>query len=187
MRGVRATHELDLPDPRDALRRLDLAGGIDLGRALAQEAIGSIGEAMPVVRIERRSQPSRRRRWALVGLAVGLGAIALAMLAQRARRRGMGLGIERWQLDRDAIDRAADKGMGTAIGARGTALEATRRVPVPMEMAGPDDGAGTDVLDARDELAEPLAARSTGSAVEPERVARTTTDQAATGLGSPRV
>jgi hypothetical protein len=179
--------ELDLPDPRDALRRVDLAGGLDLGRALAHEAIGSIGEALPVVRIERRTQPSRARRWAIIGLAIGLAAVALAMVARQAGRRAMSSSMERWQHDREAVDAAANEGMGTAIGARDAALEATRRVPVAMEMSGPDEGVGADVRSAPDELAEPLAARSTGEAVDQERVGRTAIGQATTGIGLPRV
>lgn len=178
---------LDLPDPRDALRRVDLAGGLDLGRALAQEAIKSIGEAMPVVRIERRPRPSRARRWAILGLAIALGALAVTMAARQAGRRAMGRSMDRWRLDREADDRAANEGMGTAIGARNAALEATRRVPVAMEMSGPDEGVGADVPSAPDELAEPLAARSTGEAVDQERVARTAIGQATTGLGIPRI
>ena len=182
--GPSGTRELDLPDPRDALRRIDLAGGLDLGRTLAHEAIGSLGEAMPVVRIERRARPSRARRWAVAGLAIGFLAVALTMLVRQARRSAMS--IERWQLDREALDRAANEGMGTAVGALDSAVEATRRVPVAMEMAGPDMDVGTDVPSAPDELAEPLAARSTGEAVDHERVARTAIDQATTGIGTPR-
>ncbi len=181
------TRELDLPDPRDALRRVDLAGGLELGRTLAHEAIGSLGEAMPVVRIERRSSRSRARRWAIAVLAIGLVAMATTMAAKQAQRRAMTRSIERWRLDREALDRAANEGMGTAVGALGSALEATRRVPVTMEMAGPDEDVGADVRSAPDELAEPLAARSTGEAVDQERVARTAIGQATTGIGIPRV
>ena len=181
------TRELDLPDPRDALRRVDLAGGLELGRTLAHEAIGSLGEAMPVVRIERRSRRSRARRWAIAVLAIGLVAMAATMAAKQAQRRAMTRSIERWRLDREALDRAANEGMGTAVGALGSALEATRRVPVTMEMAGPDEDVGADVRSAPDELAEPLAARSTGEAVDQERVARTAIGQATTGIGIPRV
>jgi hypothetical protein len=106
------------------------------------------------------------------------------MLVRQARRSAMS--IERWQLDREALDRATNEGMGTAVGALDSAVEATRRVPLAMEMAGPDMDVGTDVQSAPDELAEPLAARSTGEAVDHERVARTAIDQSTTGIGTPR-
>lgn len=179
--------ELDLPDPRDALRRVDLAGGLELGRTFAQEAIESLGEAMPVVRIERRSRPSRARRWAIAALALGLLAMAVTMAARQAQRRAMTRSIERWRPDREALDRATNEGMGTSVGALDSAVEATRRVPVAMEMAGPDVDVGADVSSAPDELAEPLAARSTGEAVDQDRLGRTAIGQATTGIGIPRV
>ena len=136
----------------------------------------SSGARSPTRRSGRSARPwSCASSVARAGRAPVAGAIAV--LADRPRGDGGDDGrqagpatghdaLDRARAAAEALDRAANEGMGTALGALGSALEATRRCT--MEMAGPDEDVGADVRSAPDELAE-LAARSTGEAVDQER------------------
>lgn len=110
--AVRTARQVDLSDSLDAIRT-DVGERVEVGRELVGDAAESVGLA--VARMQGRSQGPPRRRLAMIGLAVGIiGVIALA--AWWRRRRAMDVVAEVEALDRDLLDRAADDGMGAAIG-----------------------------------------------------------------------
>lgn len=110
--AVRTARKIDLSDSLDAIRA-DVGERVEVGRELVGDAAESVGEA--VARMQGRSQRRSRRRPAMIGLAIGIiGVIALA--AWWRRRRAMDVVVEDEALDRELLDRAADDGMGSAIG-----------------------------------------------------------------------
>lgn len=119
--AVRTARKVDLSDSLDAIRT-DVGERVEVGRELVGDAAGSVGVA--VARMQGRSQRRSRRRPAMIGLTIGIiGVIALA--AWWLRRRAMNVVVEDEALDRELLDRAADDGMGTAIGSP-TPEEASR-------------------------------------------------------------
>lgn len=110
--AVRTARKVDLSESLDAIRA-DVGERVEVGRELVGDAAQSVGVA--VARMQGRSQGGPRRRLAMIGLAVGIiGVIALA--AWWRRRRALEVVVEDVALDRDLLDRAADDGMGGAIG-----------------------------------------------------------------------
>ncbi len=122
--AVRTARKVDLSDSLDAIRT-DVGERVEVGRELVGDAAESLGVAVALV--QGRSQRRSRRRPAMIGLTIGIiGVIALA--AWWLRRRAMDVVVEDDALDRELLDRAADDGMGAAIGSptgRGSDLAAT--------------------------------------------------------------
>ncbi len=110
--AVRTARTIDLSDSLDVIRS-DVGERIEIGRELVGDAAESLGVA--VARMQGRSQRRSRRRPVMIGLTIGIiGVIALA--AWWLRRRAMDVVVEDEALDRELLDRAADDGMGAAIG-----------------------------------------------------------------------
>lgn len=110
--AVRTARQVDLSDSLDAIRT-EAGERVEVGRELVGDAAESLG--MAVARMRGRSQRRSRRGPAMIGLAIGIiGVIALA--AWWRRRQGMNAVVEDETLDRELLDRAADDGMGAAIG-----------------------------------------------------------------------
>jgi len=110
--AVRTARKVDLSDSLDVIRT-DVGERVEVGRELVGDAAESLGVA--VARMQGRSQGRPRRRLAMIGLTIGIiGVIALA--AWWRRRRAMDVVVEDDALDRELLDRAADDGMGAAIG-----------------------------------------------------------------------
>lgn len=119
--AVRTARKVDLSDSLDAIRT-DVGERVEVGRELVGDAAGSVGVA--VARMQGRSQRRSRRRPAMIGLTIGI--IGLIVLAAWWRRRhAVDVVVEDEALDRELLDRAADDGMGTAIGSP-TPEEASR-------------------------------------------------------------
>lgn len=163
-RVARSARAPDLPDPIEVVRAVDLARRVDAGRELAADAATTVAER--VTGADARRQRSRRRR-ILTALAAGL-LLAMTIRAWRTWRRMSERAARDRGLDRMAVDRAADEGMGTAIGSPTRPAPATERVPIAMEMAAPDELHGAD---------EPTPG---------ERLDRAILDQSAVGIGVPR-
>ena len=139
--AVRTARKVDLSDSLDAIRT-DVGERVEVGRELVGDAAESVGVA--VARMQGRSQGPSRRRLALIGLAIGIvGVIALA--AWWRRRHAMDGVVDDEARDRDLLDRAADDGMGAAIGsptleqASGTTARVTRCAGARM---GPSTSSG---------------------------------------------
>lgn len=110
--AVRSARNVDLSDSFDAIRT-DVGERVEIGRELVGDAAASVGVA--VARMQGRSQRRSRRRLAMLGLAVGIiGVIALAAWWRRCR--AVDVVVDDAALDRELLDRAADDGMGSAIG-----------------------------------------------------------------------
>lgn len=110
--AVRTARKIDLSDSLDAIRT-DVGERVEIGRELVGDAAESVGAA--VARMPGRSKRRSRRRPAMIGLAIGIiGVIAVA--AWWRRRHSMDVVVEDEALDRELLDRAADDGMGSAIG-----------------------------------------------------------------------
>lgn len=110
--AVRTARNVDLSESLDAIRT-DVGERVEVGRELVGDAAESLGVA--VARMQGRSQRGSRRRMAMIGLAIGIvGLIVLA--AWWRRRHAMDVVVEDEALDRGLLDRAADDGMGAAIG-----------------------------------------------------------------------
>lgn len=135
--AVHTAREVDLSDPLDAIRT-DLSGGIGAGRELVGDAAETLAEAL-ARSLGRERRRSRRRPAAIV---LGIGIIGLLVLAAWwLRRRTMDLAFEDKALDRASLDRAADDGMGTAIGAPAPEPGEPERRAAAMVAAG-KDGSG---------------------------------------------
>jgi hypothetical protein len=134
--AIRSAREIDVSDPMDAIRRIDVSHGIDVGREVVGDAAGALAET--VARFPVRGRRRSRRRPALIGLAIGIiGAVVLAAWWLR-RRPADDMTEEDERLDRDALERAADEGMGTAIGSPPDPSSRPDRVPVAMEQTVAD-------------------------------------------------
>ncbi len=110
--AVRTAREVDLSDTVDVIRT-DFGERVEVGRELVGDAAEALGEV--VARMQGRSRRRSRRRPALVGLAIGI-VVVIAFAAWWRRRRAVDIAVEDEALDRGALDRAADDGMGEAIG-----------------------------------------------------------------------
>jgi hypothetical protein len=128
---VHAAREVDLPDPLELARRTDLARRIDLGRGLADDAAATL--ARTIARSLGRGRRRSHRRQAVIGLAIGL--IALAVFAGwRAWRKGSDIP------GRTALDPAYETpAMG--IDADTSWMDRVEQIPVAMEMAVTDETA----------------------------------------------
>ena len=110
--AVRTARKVDLSDAFDVIRT-DLGEGVEVGRELVGEAAESLGVA--VARLQGRNQRRSRRRPAMIALTIGIiGVVVLA--AWWLRRRAVDVVVGDEGLDRGSLDRAADDGMGSAIG-----------------------------------------------------------------------
>lgn len=110
--AVNTARKVDLSDSLDAIRT-DVGERVEVGRELVGDAAESLGGA--VARMQGRSQRKSRRRPLLIGLTIAIiGVIVLA--AWWRRRQAMDAVVDDEALDRDLLDRAADDGMGAAIG-----------------------------------------------------------------------
>ena len=110
--AIHTARKGDLSDSLDAIRT-DVGERVEVGRELVGDAAESVGVA--VARMQGRSQRRSRRRRAMIGLTIGIiGVIALA--AWWRRRHAMDVVVEDEARDRELLDRAADDGMGAAIG-----------------------------------------------------------------------
>ena len=68
--AIRSAREIDVSDPMDAIRRIDVTHGIDVGREVVGDAAGALAET--VARFPVRGRRRSRRRPALIGLAIGI-------------------------------------------------------------------------------------------------------------------
>jgi hypothetical protein len=110
--AVRTARQVDLSDSLDAIRT-DVGERVEVGRELVGDAAESLGVA--VARVQGRSQGPSRRRLAMIGLVIGIVGL-VALVAWRRRRRAADVVVDDEALDRELLDRAADDGMGAAIG-----------------------------------------------------------------------
>jgi hypothetical protein len=118
--AVRTARQVDLSDSLDAIRT-DVGERVEVGRELVGDAAESLGVA--VARMQGRSQ-RRSRRPALIALTIGIiGVIVLAVWWRR--RQAMDAVVDVEALDRELLDRAADDGMGSAIGSPTTPEQAS--------------------------------------------------------------
>jgi hypothetical protein len=132
--AVRTAREVNLSEPLDVIRT-DLSGGIDVGRELVGDAAETLAET--VARLQGRSRRRSWRRPAMVGLTIGIIAV-LAFAAWWLRRRAADVAVQDDRLDREPLDRAADEGMGTAIGSPTPEPSEPERVLVAMEIVSAD-------------------------------------------------
>lgn len=110
--AVRTARKVDLSDSLDAIRT-DVGERVEVGRELVGDAAESVGVA--VARMQGRSQRRSRRRPAMIGLIIGIIGV-LVLAAWWRRRHAVDVVVEDEALDRELLDRAADDGMGSAIG-----------------------------------------------------------------------
>ena len=129
--AVRTAREADLSDSLGVIQT-DLGGGIEVGRDMVGDAAEALAEN--VARWQSRRHRRSRRRPAMIGLTIGIVSV-LAFVAWRLRRRAADVPLQSDRLDRDALDRAADEGMGTAIGSPTSALGQPERDPVIVPTA----------------------------------------------------
>ncbi len=135
--AVRAAREVDFSDPIDEIRT-DIGEGIGAGRELVGGATEALADA--VGRWERTRRPTSRRRPAMLALAIGIVGAIVLFAWWRAHRRAVDVSITD-SLDRMDVDRAADDGMGMAIGSLPGAPDHRELVPLAMESTAVDASA----------------------------------------------
>jgi hypothetical protein len=135
--AVRAAREIDFSDPIDVIRT-DIGDGIDVGRELVGGATEALADA--VSRWERTRRPTSRRRPAMLALAIGIVGAIVLFAWWRGRRSAVDTG-DTDGVDRVDLERAADDGMGMAIGSPTPTPEHRELVPVVMESAAADESA----------------------------------------------
>ena len=129
--AVRTAREADLSDSLGVIRT-DLGEGIEVGRDMVGDAAEALTET--VTRWQSQHHRQSRRRPAMIGLTIGIVGV-LAVVAWWLRRRAAKVPLESDRLDRDSLDRAAEEGMGTAIGSPTSELGQRESVPVTVPTA----------------------------------------------------